>query len=229
MFAIIDKRAPQEARDHLKRHFDVFEFISNGITYDAVSGHPDIFIFRHSEHEYIVAPNTPVELLDFLRNHNVDITIGDNAVGYELHNTTQFNCVTTKQHIYHKKGFTDTAILRKNQDKTFVELPQAYTRCSMISDGNITITSDKGIAKVLDNLNITHTCISHNGIMLPPYPNGFAGGCCGIHQNTIYIIGSLKHHTDGDKLLSYLHTHGYSIEELYDGPLYDGGGIFIGA
>ena len=227
MWAIIDSRAPKEAIEKLKETFDVLEFQSKGITYEEVSGHPDIFIFQ-DENQLIIAPNSPKELIDFLNKHKVNFTLGKKEVGTELNNSTQYNCITTKNHLFHKKGFTDEAILKTHNNKEFVNLPQAYTRCSLtkLNENNF-ITSDVGIQKELKNQGFNTLLVNPKNIKLPGYPYGFFGGTNGIYKNNFYLIGSLDHIENSKVISEFIIKNKLNLIELYDGPLYDGGGIFM--
>ncbi|MCK5781704.1 MAG: hypothetical protein KAH10_03900 [Flavobacteriales bacterium] len=228
MWAIIDSRAPKEAINNLSRCFDVFEFSSDNITYKEVSGHPDIFIFQDEE-KLIVAPNSPIELTSFLDQQNASYTLGKKEIGKELSNSTQYNCIATEKFLLHKKGYTDEVILVNTKSKKLVELPQAYTRCSltMINENNY-ITSDRGIERSLSREGHNILNVSAKQILLPGYPYGFFGGTNGIFNNTFYLIGSLKHHEQEEVIRKFILRNKLEIVELYDGPLYDGGGIFFG-
>ena len=228
MWAIIDSRSPKEAIEKLKETFDVLEFRSKGITYDQISGHPDIFIFQ-DEKQLIIAPNSPKELTDFLNKHKVDFIFGKKEVGTELNNSTQYNCIVTKNHVFHKKGFSDETILKAHINKELVNLPQAYTRCSLTKlNYNNFITSDVGIHKALTKHSFNSLLVSPKNIKLPGYPYGFFGGTNGIHQNNFYLIGSLDHIDNSKVIREFISKNKLNLIELYNGPLYDGGGIFIG-
>jgi len=43
MLIIIDYRSPKESKEKLKKIGDVVEFSSSHVTYNAISGHPDVF------------------------------------------------------------------------------------------------------------------------------------------------------------------------------------------
>ena len=116
MWAIIDKRAPKEAIENLRKTYDVLEFSSNNKTYEEVSGHPDIFIFQ-GLNKYIIAPNSPQVLIEFFNKHNVNYEFGDKEVGTDLSNSTQYNCIVTSKLLLHKEGFTDNKILEENKPK----------------------------------------------------------------------------------------------------------------
>jgi hypothetical protein len=48
-----------------------------------------------------------------------------------------------------------------------------------------------------------------------------------VYENQVFIIGSLKRYIDGQIVEALLKDLDYGIVELYDGPLFDGGGIFF--
>ncbi|MCL2327954.1 MAG: hypothetical protein FWC39_05500 [Bacteroidetes bacterium] len=227
LFCIIDARTPQAALDRLAQEFTVVPFRTQGITYEAISCHPDVFIFQH-ENQLIVAPNIPQEYKDFFQKHTIDYSEGTTTIDESLRNSVAYNCVATSEFLFHKTGMTDSKIQQLCTNHTFISLPQAYTRCSMIALNNqAIITSDKGIAQVLKQQNFDVCYIDPHEIQLPPYPYGFIGGCMGIVNNTIYIIGSLDYISDGKKLRDFAQKHEHAIVELYDGKLYDGGGLFF--
>ena len=229
MWAIIDNRASKEAIDSLSKHFDVLEFRSENITYKEVSGHPDIFIFQNKDN-LIIAPNSPIKLIEFLDKNNVNYKFGKKEVGSELKNSTQYNCIVTKDFLLHKKGFTDSNILSNCTNKELFEMPQAYTRCSltMLNDNSF-ITSDKGIFKSLvKNKNNDVLLVEPNDIELPGYPYGFFGGTNGVFNNKIYFTGSLNFIKQGNEIREFIESKNIEIIELYKGKLYDGGGIFMG-
>ncbi|MCK5825328.1 MAG: hypothetical protein KAG96_07985 [Ichthyobacteriaceae bacterium] len=227
MLAIIDSRSPKEAINNLKKEFNVLEFESNNITYNEVSGHPDIFINQHLNN-IIIAPNSPTLLVDFLFNNKVAFKYGEKSVGKELNNSTQYNCIISDDYLFHKKNFTDNSIKEICKNNELVNLTQAYTRCSltMINQNNF-ITSDKGIYNTLTKYNFNTLLVSHKNIMLPGFKNGFFGGTNGIINNKLYIIGNLSFHEDGDAIKTFLNSNNIELVELYNGKLYDGGGIFF--
>lgn len=223
---VIDARSPEEALENLSKDFSVIPFITKNITYDAIAGHPDIFIAQNGS-DFIIAPNTPKEIQDQLQKRN-NIHIGEKIVGTSLPDSTPYNCLITNSFIFHKRGYTDKTIKEENTTKQFIELPQAYTRCSLFEIAeNVFITSDQGISSVLERLHLEHLYISPIDINLPPYKNGFIGGCLGKYHDTIYINGSLSKHKDGERIQSFIFSHKCKIVELHRGELYDGGGIFF--
>ena len=225
--AIIDARAPKQAIAKLQEEFRVLLFTSNHSTYQAIEGHPDVFMCCYNN-TYVYAPNTPQYIKETIENYTHNSTQGVDMVGSKLKNSTLYNCVITRTHIFHKQGFTDVSILQQNQDKTYIPVPQAYTRCSMIALPNgACITSDRGIEQVLHTHSIPHIYCTPKSIQLPPYKYGFIGGTMGIYKDKIYVIGSLQNLPEHKQLQLFIQGQNCSVHELYNGPLYDGGGIFF--
>ena len=79
MFIIADKRIPSEAKSRLNKHGKVLFFESTGITYAAISGHPDIF-FCKIEKGLIIAPNTPNNFKAQLNNFHISFLDGKNKI-----------------------------------------------------------------------------------------------------------------------------------------------------
>lgn len=227
MIAVIDARTPREALLKLHKEFDVICFQSHGITYEAVSSHPDIFMFQHKS-LLILAPNTPPAFITELDKRQVRYCWGEALVGSELSDSSQYNCFMAGNALIHRDGFTDKKITELLlPDNTFIAVPQSYCRCSAIDLGSFILTSDKGIFKSLQTQSMPVEYIEPAGILLPPYKNGFIGGCCGLCNGRLYVIGSPSYYKAGDKLILLAKKAGLELVCLYDGPLYDGGGIFF--
>lgn len=227
MIIIHDKRLPEEAINKLNEYGECLSFYSEDITYQEIAGHPDIFFFPTKD-LVIVAPNTPQYFINYLENKGIILKFGNNSVGNQKENSTHYNVVMTENYIVHNKKFTDSTILENLVNKTFIHVNQAYTRCSLLPLKNDSfITSDKGIEKELSKYGLGCLYISPKEILLPGYPHGCIGGCMGIYENNIFIIGHLKHHFEGEKLEFFLREHNYNVIYLYDGKLFDGGGLFF--
>jgi len=228
MFAIIDSRSPEQAINNLKEYVtDVCMFQTNGITGNSISGHPDIFIYQ-DRNQLVLAPNAPVELFEFLNNHNIEYLKGNKNVGKELFNSVQYNCLSTSQFLFHKSGFTDSVILEINKDKEFVQLPQAYTRCSLmhLCEDNY-VTSDRGIENVLLQKGLSCFYFNPEEIIIRDHNNGFIGGTAGMWGKRIFFNGNVGLHADGQGLQEHLLNLGIDIVNLSDEYLYDGGCIFF--
>lgn len=228
MYAIIDKRSPQEVKDKLARYVgDVFEFSSDNITYNSISGHPDIFMFQDSK-KLIVAPNAPEELLGFLDKNKVNYSLGIEPVGDTLDESVLYNCLCTSEYFFCKKEKPDITIQDYSAKKQLINLPQAYVRCSLFCIGdNKMITSDLGIAKVLENNEIEYFYFAPTQINIVDHKNGFIGGTMGGMDDNVFFLGDVFKHKDGKALYDYITASEKNVVCLGKDYLYDGGGIFF--
>jgi len=224
---IIDKKIPKEAKIKLSDFGDLLELETDEITYNAISGHPDIF-FSILNNDIIVAPNLPRKFREELKKHGISYHLGEQAVGRKYPESSIYNIVSTSQFLIHNLKHTDLAVkdLATGLDQIHVE--QAYTRCNLISLKNDRfITSDKGIEKALKKRSLEVYYSDPEEIILPGFKNGFIGGCAGILGNQLFLIGNLHHYLAGNQFRDKINAWGYEVVELYDGPLYDGGGILF--
>jgi hypothetical protein len=236
MLIIIDRKISAEAKKTLAAYGDLLELATEGITYAAISGHPDIF-FCQSPDKLIVAPNLPKQHFDMLNNHRIDFIIGEFPVGPEYPSSARYNAVATSNYLIHNFRHTDFMITRTLQDLTPVHVDQGYCRCNLLAlkDDHF-ITSDAGIFKALKGLHPPaggwspegrYLLVSPEEILLEGFPHGFFGGCCGVWEDKVFVNGSLNFFPEGGKVRNYLDQLGYEIIELNDGPLMDCGSIIF--
>ena len=223
MLILIDKRMPEEAKLEL-HHFGELLFIESvNITYPAISGHPDIF-FCQTKNELVIAPNVQGNIRQQLHHNNIPFAEGELKVGKQYPETVHYNVVVTDGLLIHNPNYTDPLILKNCSGTEIIHVKQAYTRCNLIPlENNRFITSDKGIEKTLLGKGFEILFVHPEGILLPGFDHGFIGGCCGVHKNRLFFIGSLNSFPEGDKIRSF--AKGMEIIELYDGPLFDGGSL----
>lgn len=227
MIIIHDKYLPKEAVATLHQYGECLPFYTENSTYEEIAGHPDIFFFPTRKY-IIVAPNTPSQYIHFLKEKGFSLKTGNTVIGKEKENSTCYNVVLSDNYIIHNKKFTDISILENIKNKKFIHVNQAYTRCSLMPLKNDNfITSDRGIEKELSRYGLNCCYISPQEILLPGFSYGFIGGCMGICQDAVFIIGNLEYHVQGEELKKFLLSLNYDIVELYNGRLFDGGGLFF--
>jgi hypothetical protein len=241
MLIIVDIKISRTAKEKLSQYGELLELKTKGITYPAISGHPDIFLCQSSD-KLIVAPNLPEQYLKKLINSTAKVTAGELPVGKEYPATSRYNAVANPKYLIHNFRHTDFMITRTFEDLHPIHVDQGYCRCNLLPlRDNHFITSDAGIFKVLKGLHPCqeglhpseeglHPCVllvSPDDILLEGFPHGFFGGCCGVWEDKVFINGSLSFFKDGDKVRDYLGKLDYEIIELYHGPLIDVGSIFL--
>lgn len=227
MVIIADKRIPVEAKSKLQQYGEVLFFETSGITYDAISGHPDIFFCKVND-QLVIAPNLPETYKSFLAVNHIPFTEGEQPVGRKYPATAGYNIASTEKYLFHNFRYTDSRINDLAGDLDLIHVNQGYCRCNLLPLKNDHyITSDEGIRRVLENYKLDVLLVDPQDILLPVTKHGFFGGCCGVWENKVFIIGSLGHFADGRKVREYLTSLNYEIIELYDGALFDGGSILL--
>jgi len=223
----VDKRAPAEARQNLSKYGELIEFSTRYITYDAISGHPDIFLTQ-SDSELIVAPNIPVCYKEILVLNRIRFSEGDLPVSSKYPQSARYNAVVTDKYVIHNPQISDPYLKQVTADKYKISVKQGYTRCNLIPlNENMMITSNAGIRTALENTGIRTLFANPANILLPGFEHGFFGGACGIHGGKIFLMGNLDFIDICDELRKFIYRSGLEIIELYRGPLFDGGGIFF--
>ena len=225
MLFIVDSKISDSAKKILSSFGELLELKTKGLVYPAISGHPDIF-FCQTEDELVIAPNLPQEYFEEIKNLSVPFIHGETELGNHYPETARYNAVVTENFIIHNFRYTDFAITRTFEDRTPVHVDQGYCRCNLLPlKEDHFITSDEGIYKVLKRHSGDILKVSHEGIHLEGFPNGFFGGCCGVLGEKVFINGNLKRYKDGMKVKEFLKALDYEIIELHDGPLIDTGSI----
>ncbi len=224
---ILDNRLPESAKKNLGKYGDLLSIQTNGITYDAISGHPDIFCCKTNDN-LIIAPNLPLQIKKTIVDSNIAFIEGEQPIGNKYPETAKYNAVCTDELLIHNFRYTDVMITRNYEDVELIHVDQGYTRCNLIPlPENKFITSDHGIERVLKRYNLDVLFVDPIEIILPGMKHGFIGGCCGIFEDKLFLSGRLKYYSDGEKMKKYVQDAGIEIIELYDGPLFDGGSILF--
>jgi hypothetical protein len=225
MLILVDKKIPRQALNKLSGYGQVVLFETKGITYDAISGHPDVF-FCQTPDILIVAPNTPEKYIKILEKNNVNFTFGNNPVGAKYPQTACYNALITDKYLIHSTNKTDKKILDLNNLREFINVTQGYTRCNCINVNEVYFVSDRLIYKALQQLRLKVTYVNPANIILHGFDNGFFGGCCGVFDNVLFVCGDLNVSKQGD-LRDLLLNNEIDLVELYNGQLYDVGGILF--
>jgi hypothetical protein len=224
---IIDKKTPPAAKEKLAVFGGLIELATSGITYPAISGHPDIF-FCQTPSGLIVAPNLPDEYFSLLDQHKIKYQKGKTIVGKAYPQSSPYNAVVTQKHLIHNLKFTDPLLLKACEGLTPSHVNQGYTRCNLLAlNENLSITSDKGICNSLSDHGLICHIFPPDEIKLEGFTNGFLGGACGIWDLKLFICGSLRHYSRGHDFRKIVESEGYEIIELVDEPLMDVGSILF--
>ncbi|MFA8298997.1 MAG: DUF6873 family GME fold protein [Hyphomicrobiales bacterium] len=224
---IADYRLPDEAIKKLTKEGKVIRFNAGNLTHPSIKGHPDLFFCKCGK-QLIVAPNTPKEYIDLLKSKKINYTLGKEPTGKAHPDAARYNAVTINDTLLHNLKVTESKILSQYKEERTVDLPQAYSRCSIIPlDENTFITSDRGVEKALLKAGKEVLYVNPYPITLPGLPWGFFGGCCGINNKKLYFSGSLRFLKEEKEIRNLCKEKGYEIVELFEGSPFDGGSILF--
>jgi hypothetical protein len=227
MLIIADKKIPAEAKEKLSAYGTLLELETEGIVYPAISGHSDIF-FCKTPQTLIVSPSLPEKYIHKLQEQQVQFIPGNQASSIQHPASVYYNAAVNNRYLVHRLEFTDPVVLQHCHTLKKIPVKQGYTRCNLLLLKNDHyITSDAGIHKNLARAGLNGIFVAPTGIILPGFPNGFIGGAMGLVDDTIFVIGSLIHYDEGNDVRKFLEDLDYTIVELYDGPLFDAGGILF--
>ncbi len=227
MLILIDRKMPAAAKKKLAGFGEVIEFATEGITYEAISGHPDIF-FCPTPAGLIVAPNLPQKYFTILNQNNIQFTIGQLPVGKNYPESARYNTLVTQKYIFQNSSHCDAAIRKLNPDPEIVDVNQGYVRCNLVSLPNGSFfTSDHGIEKSLKKRGLDVLYIDPSGVKLHGFDHGFFGGACGLSGNTLLLCGSLEYFKEKERILAFCAGADVKVIELYDGEPVDVGTILF--
>lgn len=227
MLILCDSKMPQEAMSKLSGYGEVVRFATEGITYEAISGHPDIF-FCKTPGGLIVAPNLPEKYFSILNQNSISYTKGMLAVGNTYPGTARYNTLVTGKFIIQNPEIADPIIVELNPGKTIIPVKQGYVQCNLLALPNdIFITSDRGIEKLLKQNQVEVLYADPACVKLEGFEHGFFGGACGLIENSLFICGSFSYFKEQQEIIAFIENSGVEIVELYDGNPVDIGTILF--
>jgi hypothetical protein len=227
MLIIVDAKIPAMAKAALGAMGQLLELETDGIVYPAISGHPDIFFCRVGQ-ELVVAPNLPGHYRDKLLASGIRTKSGKSPLGMEYPATAHYNAVTTRKYLIHHPAITDETIKNLCNNKKIFAVKQGYTRCNLMMVGEEhALTSDPDIGRVLEQAGIKTLFINPGSVRLPGFDHGFFGGCCGIWQDTLYVLAGQDNFAQSADVAAFAASAEYKICWLANEAPVDGGGIFF--
>lgn len=227
MFILVDARINEVAKSALASYGEIVEFSTRGITYDAISGHPDIF-FCPSPGGLIVAPNLPKQYFSILRKHKIHYITGILPVGNTFPESARYNSLVTEKYLIQNPAISDSVIQKLNPTIESIAIKQGYTRCSLLALPNGTfITSDRGIEKKLKQRLCEVLFVNPHCIELATFEHGFFGGICGMYANLLFVNGSLSFFKEETQIRQFVAQADMQIVELHIGKPVDIGTILF--
>ena len=227
MLILCDSRMPEEAMLKLSGYGEVVKFGTKGITYDAISGHPDIF-FCKTPGGLVVAPNLPETYFTILDQNSMQYSKGKLPVGKTYPESARYNTLVTKKYIIQNPEIADPVIAELNPAHKIIPVKQGYVQCNLLALPNdLFITSDRGIEKSLKQHDLEVLFVNPSCVQLDGFEHGFFGGTCGLPEQNLFVCGSMKYFKEQARIESFTERAGVSIIELYDGQPADVGTILF--
>lgn len=230
MLFIIDERSSLEAKYRLGRFGKVVELSTDGIVYNAISGHPDIFICQVDNNSAIIAPNIPVNYAQQIEAYGIRVILGTTPLGNKYPQTARYNALFTQNYLICNLKHIDSKVLEHIDDRIIIDVSQGYVRCNTINLGDdVFITSDITIYKNIIRHVETVVYVDPQEIFINDFKHGFIGGAMGYNSNSkqLFVNGSLNRIKDGYKIIDVCNIQNINIIELSSSQLYDGGGIMV--
>lgn len=227
MLILCDSKMPAAAKSSLASFGEVIEFATEGITYETISGHPDIF-FCKTPGGLVVAPNLPEKYFTILDQHAITYSKGRLAVGKKYPKSARYNTLVTEKYSIQNTEIADPVIAELNPAHKIIPVKQGYVQCNLLALPNNTfITSDRGIEKSLKQHDIEVLFVDPSCVQLDGFEHGFFGGACGKSGEKLFICGSLHYFTESEKIEKSVSAAGMKIVELYEGQPVDVGTILF--
>lgn len=227
MLILCDHKMPVMAMQNLAAYGEVIHFATNGITYEGISGHPDIF-FCKTPGGLIVAPNLPEKFFNTLNQSSLAYTKGSLPVGKTYPASARYNSLISEKYIIQNPAVADAVIAELNPGRKIISVNQGYVQCNLLALPNDTfITSDRGIEKTLKQHQLEVLFVDPSAVKLEGFKHGFFGGACGMLHDKIFICGAMSYFKEKKLIFNFADRAGINIVELYDGPPVDVGTILF--
>jgi hypothetical protein len=227
MFIIADSRLPYPILDALASIGDLLRFPSQPSAYQAICGHPDVFLCQ-MDNSLVADPSIQFGPCFSKAMEQIEFVKGSHTCGAKYPETAHYNAVITKEVIIHNLRLTDDSVLAHLGNRMQIHVNQGYARCNTIPlPNNCFITSDQGIQSAIAKAGFKSLYVDPKPIQINGFAHGFIGGCAGIYQNTLYLTGSLIHHHQSADIKAFIKESGANLVELSQGPLLDCGSIFF--
>jgi hypothetical protein len=236
--AIVDERLPKNMEEELSaRGFEIIRLPPAKKLSAPVASHTDMLLFHGnkaligSEEYFRENEGLEAKLKSALPDYRIIKT--DDVFSAEYPYDTVFNARKMGKFIIAREKSISNGIktYAKNEGLEIISVNQGYSACLTLPIGDkLVYTSDKGIAGKVENFGIKAKIIPEYAcISLPPYKNGFIGGCCGVYGNDIYFIGNAEALPCYGELKSDADALGYNIISLEPSGdlLLDLGGIIF--
>lgn len=162
-----------------------------------------------------------------LKGIPIRLTEGDALLDRHYPYDAAYNVAIVGKKLFCKKSAADKVLLTEAEKMGYkiININQGYSKCSVCPiDEQSAISADKSFAKKAEAEGIEVLLITNDAVLLPPYKNGFFGGCAFMaDKNTLNVKGDINSHPDCGKITEFLAKRNIQIKSLDTGSLFDFG------
>lgn len=196
-----------------------------------VAAHPDMLLFTLGDtlityRSYYAIAGEPLERL--LTYTGLRLCLTDHPHGDRYPHDIGLNALVCGKFLFGKLEALAPEVLSLAQAHGLTPVPvaQGYAGCSGLAVGDVLLTADPSLTKAAHSHGLPVLPAPYEEICLPGYDHGFIGGCGGVWRNIVYLCGTPTP-VQGERYFNHPLLHGKAIRFLYDGPLFDCGGIRV--
>ncbi len=197
-----------------------------------VSSHPDMLLFSHGDTlvtyaSYYAIAKAPIDRLVSYTGRNLRLTNHPHSDRYP--HDIGLNALVCGRLLFARLDALAPEVLSlaTAHGLTPVSIAQGYAGCSGLALDDTTLwTADPSLTKAATAHGLSVLPATYEEITLPGYHHGFIGGCGGVWRNIVYLCGTPTP-VQRERYFTHPLFYGKAIRLLYDGPLFDCGGIRI--
>ena len=195
----------------------------------ALRRHADLGICIVSPKKAVCPPESSAYYGEKLMPYGIEIITGQTHLCSNYPKDSAYNVGIVGKKCFLNKDVCDSLLyeILISEGYEVIHIRQGYTKCSICPiDENSFITADKGIYNAGIKSGMDALLISNENISLPPYPNGFFGGCCGLgSEKELLINGNIDTLPDAERLKNFLEKRSINIKSIKEGEVTDIGSI----
>lgn len=231
MHAFVDYRITTEELKNLEKlNINPIRVPRTSNVYDAIDGHPDIqlnILKNNSLDQIIIHKDICDDFKEILNRNHIKYILSKNSLSHTYPGDIILNALILDKYFIHTLKNTDENLLKSQESKTLINVPQGYSKCSVLPvRGNALITSDKGIVNSLKEYNFDILLIPPEDILLPSLNYGFIGGVGGmISDDRMAFFGELENYRYGEEVKNFLYKYDVKPVSLRKGKLIDRGSL----
>lgn len=235
--ALTDGRADKRALTRLSLHgFHIIPLPRHPALSEAVCAHTDMLLARLGDEiittaDYAeVSENELTELWNLTRGGSIRIKCTSDTLSVTYPDDCRLNALRIGGCIYLREASASKYLIDKAKAEglKIINVKQGYPACTVLKlSETACITADRGMARALQTSGINVTLIEQGHIDLPPHEYGFIGGCGGVCDGSLYLMGDPTTHPSYDIIRKACEREGLTIVNLCGGRLRDVGGILF--